>query len=243
MKGVVLAGGLGTRLGSLTKITNKHLLPIYDKPMVYYPIQTLINVGIKDIMIVTGNHHAGDFMSLLGSGDEVGLTKLEYGYQKGEGGIADALKLAENFVGNERFIVILGDNIIERNILEAVKLYEQQDSGAMIMLHHTNEPRRFGVPVFNKDNTLACIEEKPKFPKSDYAVIGIYMYDTTVFNYIRRLKPSGRGELEITDVNNFYIKNGCMNYSILDGWWVDAGNPLSLLRAGMLVEKTGANNL
>lgn len=242
MKGVILAGGLGTRLYPLTKVTNKHLLPVYDKPMIYYPIQTLINTGIDDILIVTGGNNAGDFLRLLGNGKEFGLKHINYTYQEGEGGIAEALGLAEFFAAGEKICVVLGDNIIEKNIRRAVEAFRLQKEGAKILLKEVPDPQRFGVPELNGDR-IARIEEKPKQPKSKYAVIGIYLYDPTVFSIIKTIKPSGRGELEITDVNNRYIEKGMMTWDILDGWWTDAGTFESLLRANQLVAQTGANHL
>jgi len=242
MKGVILAGGLGTRLNPLTKVTNKHLLPVYNKPMIYYPIQTLINAGIDDILIVTGGNNAGDFLRLLGNGKEFGLKHINYTYQEGEGGIAEALGLAEFFASGEKICVVLGDNIIEKNIRKAAENYEKQKAGAKILLKEVPDPHRFGVPELNGDRVLR-IEEKPKNPKSKYAVIGIYFYDHMVFDIIKTLKPSERGELEITDVNNRYIEMGLMTWDILEGWWTDAGTFESLLRANQLVSKTGANNL
>jgi len=242
MKGVILAGGLGTRLYPLTKITNKHLLPVYDKPMIYYPLQTLINAGIRDILIVTGGNNAGDFLRLLGNGREFGLQHLNYTYQEGEGGIAAALALAEYFAEGQKICVILGDNVIEKNIKKAVEDFERQERGAKIMLKEVPDPERFGVPVF-ENGKLVRIEEKPKVPKSRYAVTGIYMYDSQVFDIIRTLKPSERGELEITDVNNTYIERGEMTWEVLDGWWTDAGTFDSLLRASNLVAQTGANKM
>lgn len=234
MKGIILAGGLGSRLRPLTKVTNKHLLPIYDKPMIYYPVETLVKAGIRDIMIVTGGNSAGDFLRLLGNGAEFGLKDIYYTYQEGEGGIADALRLCEHFAEGERVIVILGDNIIEDDISPYVRKFEEQDSGARILLKEVPDPERFGVPELDGDR-IVHIEEKPRNPKSSYAVTGIYMYDRRVFDFIRRLKPSGRGELEITDVNNFYIKEGDLFYDVLDGWWTDAGQFESLFRASQLV--------
>ncbi|HEV2522478.1 MAG TPA: sugar phosphate nucleotidyltransferase [Candidatus Acidoferrales bacterium] len=242
MKGVVLAGGMGSRLNPLTKVTNKHLLPIYDKPMVYYPIQTLVNAGIEEILVVTGGKNAGDFLRLLGNGHDFGLKHINYTYQEGEGGIAQALGLAEYFSGDEPVCVILGDNIIENNICEAVRNFKKQRDGAKILLKEVTDARRFGVAEI-KGNQVIRIEEKPKSPKSNHAVIGIYLYDKTVFRKIRRLKPSGRGELEITDVNNFYIEEGNLTYEILEGWWTDAGTFESLLRANNLVAETGANKM
>jgi glucose-1-phosphate thymidylyltransferase len=242
MKGVILAGGLGTRLSPLTKITNKHLLPVYDKPMIYYPIRTLINAGIEDILIVTGGNDAGDFLRLIGNGKEFGLKHINYTYQEGQGGIADALSLAEFFADQENICVVLGDNIIEKNIRSAVEAFKRQKHGAKIMLKEVRDPQRFGVPELDGDRVVR-IDEKPKSPKSKYAIIGVYMYDNTVFDIIKTLKPSGRGELEITDVNNTYIGSGQMTWEILDGWWTDAGTFGSLLRASQLVAETGANKI
>jgi glucose-1-phosphate thymidylyltransferase len=242
MKGVILAGGLGTRLYPLTKVTNKHLLPVYDKPMIYYPIQTLINAGIDDILIVTGGNNAGDFLRLLGNGKEFGLKHINYTYQEGEGGIAQALSLAEFFAAKEPICVVLGDNLIEKNILRAVESFRKQKEGAKILLKEVPDPQRFGVPELKGDRVVR-IEEKPKEPKSEYAVIGIYLYDATVFDTIKGLEPSQRGELEITDVNNRYIERGTMTWDILEGWWTDAGTFESLLHANDLVSQTGANKL
>lgn len=242
MKGVVLAGGTGSRLNPLTRVTNKHLLPIYDKPMVYYPIQTLVNAGIHEILLVTGGKNAGDFLRLLGNGRDFGLKHLNYTYQDGEGGIADALALAEHFADGDSICVILGDNIIENNVCQAVATFRKQEEGAKILLKEVTDAQRFGVAEVRGDRVVG-IEEKPKHPKSNYAVIGIYLYDQTVFQKIRRLKPSGRGELEITDVNNFYLEEGKLTYEILDGWWTDAGTFESLLRANTLVAETGANKV
>jgi len=242
MKGVVLAGGLGMRLHPLTKVTNKHLLPVYDKPMIYYPIQTLINAGIRDIMVVTGGNNAGDFLCLLGNGKEFGLEHLNYTYQEGHGGIAEALGLARYFADDDAICVVLGDNIIENNIRAAVAAFQKQQTGARILLREVPDPERFGVPVLDGEK-IVRIEEKPAHPQSHYAVIGMYLYDHTVFEIIDTLQPSGRGELEITDVNNAYIARGEMTYSILDGWWTDAGTFESLLHANTLVAQTGANKL
>jgi len=242
MKGVILAGGLGTRLYPLTKVTNKHLLPVYDKPMIYYPIQTLINAGINDILIVTGGNNAGDFLKLLGNGKEFGLRHINYTYQEGEGGIAEALRLAEFFASGEKICVVLGDNIIEKNIRRAVENFRKQEGGAKILLKEVADPQRFGVAELKGDR-IARIEEKPKEPKSQYAVIGIYLFDQQVFETIKTLKPSDRGELEITDVNNRYIEKGTMTWDILEGWWTDAGTFESLLRANQMVAQTGANKL
>jgi glucose-1-phosphate thymidylyltransferase len=240
MKGIVLAGGLATRLKPLTAVTNKHLLPVYDKPMIYYPIRTLINAGIRDIMIVTGGNWAGDFLKLLKNGKDFGLKHLNYTYQEGEGGIAAALSLCEDFADGEPVCVVLGDNIIEKNICQAVKSYRHQGGGAKILLKKVPDPQRFGVPELDGRRVLR-IEEKPKSPKSEYAVIGVYMYDAGVFDIVRTLKPSGRGELEITDVNNVYIERDEMTWDELDGWWTDAGTFESLLHASNLVAQTGAN--
>lgn len=237
IKGVVLAGGTGSRLFPLTKITNKHLLPVYDKPMIYYPIQTLVDAGIEDILIVTGGRNAGDFLRLLANGKEFGLSHLDYTYQEGEGGIAEALGLAHHFGAGHRLCVILGDNIIQGSIREAVDEFRKQPSGAKILLKQVEDAERFGVAEI-EDGKILGIEEKPKKPKSDLAVTGIYMYDETVFDKVQKLKRSDRGELEITDVNNAYIAEGSMTFAHLDGWWTDAGTFESLLRANNLVAET-----
>lgn len=242
MKGVVLAGGTGSRLHPLTKITNKHLLPVYDKPMICYPIQTLVNADIHEILLVTGGKNAGEFLRLLGNGRDFGLKHLNYTYQEGEGGIAQALTLAEYFAGGEPICVILGDNLIEYNICRAVENYERQAEGAKIILKKVPDAHRFGVAEI-RGNHVTSIEEKPKVPKSDYAVIGIYFYDKRVFDKIRLLKPSARGELEITDVNNLYLEEGTLTYEVLEGWWTDAGTFDSLLRANNLVAEAGANKM
>ena len=243
MKGVVLAGGLGTRLLPLTKVTNKHLLPIFNKPMIYYPIGTLVNAGIREILIVTGGNNAGEFLRLLGNGKEFGLKHLNYTYQEGEGGIAEALGLAEYFADNGPMVVILGDNIIEGSIENAVKSFEKEGKGAKILLKEVDDPDRFGVAEF-KNGHIINIEEKPERPKSRYAVTGIYMYDSRVFSIIKNLKPSERGELEITDVNNDYIRRGEMTFDIIEGWWTDAGTFDSLFRANCLVaEKVKSSRL
>ncbi len=234
MKGVVLAGGLGTRLYPLTKVTNKHLLPVFNKPMIYYPIYTLVDAGIKDILIVTGGHSAGDFLRLLGNGKEFGLKHLNYTYQEGEGGIADALSLAEHFAGGGKFVVILGDNIIEKSIKKEVEIFEKQKEGARILLKEVEKPERFGVAEI-KNGKIVRIVEKPEKPPSNLVVTGIYMYDSYAFEVIKTLKPSARGELEITDVNNSYLSAGKLTYGVLDGWWTDAGTFESLLRANNLV--------
>jgi glucose-1-phosphate thymidylyltransferase len=236
MKGVILAGGLGTRLFPLTKITNKHLLPIYDRPMIHYPIRTLSDAGLRDILIVTGGNHAGEFLRLLGNGKEYGLDEIAYAYQEGEGGIADALALARPFAKGDRIVVMLGDNIIEGDIRRQVAAFAAQPGGARILLKKVADPQRFGVPVFD-DGRITAIEEKPKQPKSDYAVIGIYMYDPSVFDVITTLRPSDRNELEITDVNNHYIRKGEMQHDVIEGWWTDAGTFESLFRANQLVRE------
>ena len=237
MKGVVLAGGTGSRLFPLTKITNKHLLPIYDKPMIYYPIQTLVEAGIRDILIVTGGRNAGDFLRLLANGKQFGLSHIDYTYQEGEGGIADALALAEHFADGHKLCVMLGDNIIQGSIRQAVEAFRTQPRGARILLKEVPDAERFGVAEIAGER-IVHIEEKPKQPRSHYAVTGIYMYDATVFDKIRTLVPSGRGELEITDVNNAYIREGTLSFSWLTGWWTDAGTFDSLLRAANLVAQS-----
>ena len=243
MKGVILAGGLGTRLHPLTKITNKHLLPIYDKPMIYYPIQTLVNAGVEDILVVTGGNNAGDFLRLLGNGAEFGLKRLQYAYQEKEGGIAQALSLAEHFAEGEKLVVMLGDNIIEGNIVETVEEFSRQEKGAKILLKEVDSPQEYGVAEI-RDGKIVAIVEKPAKPVSNYAVIGIYLYDAAVFDIVRTLEPSGRGELEITDVNNAYIAAGTMTYGILDGWWADAGASIDrLLKVNALVNESGANKM
>ena len=234
MKGIILAGGTGSRLHPLTKITNKHLLPVYDKPMIYYPLQTLVSAGISEILLVTGGRNSGDFLRLLANGKEFGLKHLNYTYQEGEGGIADALGLAEHFADGQKICVILGDNIIEKDIRQAAEDFCRQERGAKILLKEVSDAQRFGVAELHGDK-IAGIEEKPMHPKSTYAVTGIYMYDATVFDKIRQLVPSRRGELEITDVNNLYIQEGTLTFGYLEGWWTDAGTFESLLRATNLV--------
>ena len=240
IKGIILAGGLGSRLRPLTKITNKHLLPIYDKPMIYYPLETLVKAGIKDIMIVTGGNSAGDFLRLLGNGKEFGLKDIYYTYQEGEGGIADALKLCEHFAEGQRIVVILGDNIIQGSIAPYVEKFRLQQSGARLLLKDVPDPQRFGVPEL-RDGRIINIVEKPAKAMSNYAVTGIYMYDERVFDFARNLKPSQRGELEITDVNNAYIKSGDLMYDVLDGWWTDAGQFESLHLASTLIASERQN--
>jgi glucose-1-phosphate thymidylyltransferase len=243
MKGIVLAGGLGARLDPLTKITNKHLLPIYDRPMIFYPILSLVEAGIEEILIVTGGNSAGDFLRLLGNGREFGLKHLDYTYQEGNGGIAEALSLAEHFADSEPICVILGDNIFEKTFKRSVDAYRAQSGGARVHLKAVDNPQRFGVATLDGDRVVR-IDEKPKNPKSNYAVTGIYMYDSEAFRIIKTLKPSGRGELEITDVNNAYIEAGQMSYEVVDGWWSDAGTFDSLLRTNILVagQRGGASN-
>lgn len=236
LKGVILAGGLGKRLDPLTKITNKHLLPIYNKPMIYYPIQSLVDSGIRDILLVTGGNNAGDFLRLLGNGSNFGLKHIHYTYQQGEGGIADALSLAEHFADNSKIVVMLGDNIIGGNIARFVNHFRKQKKGARILIKRVSDPWRFGVASIKGDKIVEIVE-KPRRPKSNFIVTGIYMYDSQVFNIIKTLKPSDRGELEITDVNNMYIERGQMEFDILDSWWSDSGTFDSLLRANNLVAK------
>jgi glucose-1-phosphate thymidylyltransferase len=240
MKGVVLAGGLGSRLMPLTRITNKHLLPVFDRPMIFYPLQTLINAGITDILLVTGGAHAGDFLRLLGNGREFGLAHVNYTYQEGEGGIAAALALAEHFADRDRLCVILGDNLIEGTVAPAIERFRRQPRGARIILKEVPDAERFGVAELRAGRVVS-IEEKPARPKSHYAVTGIYLYDEQVFDVIRTLRPSTRGELEITDVNNWYLGRGQLECEVLEGWWTDAGTFASLHRAGNLVAERGAN--
>jgi glucose-1-phosphate thymidylyltransferase len=234
VKGVVLAGGLGSRMLPLTRVSNKHLLPVYDKPMIFYPIEMLVRAGIRDIMVVTGGNHAGEFLRLLSNGKEFGLDELSYTYQAGDGGIADALKLAEHFSGGERIVVVLGDNLLEKDIAPHLRAFERQPSGARVLLKQVSDPQRFGVPVM-QDGRIVRIEEKPEHPRSQYAVTGVYMYDQAVFEFCRRLVPSARGELEITDVNNAYIERGDLAFDVLDGWWTDAGTFESYFLANKLV--------
>lgn len=227
MKGIVLAGGLGTRLYPLTHATNKHLLPVYDKPMVFYPVQTLVRAGIREVMVVTGGPHAGHFLAVLKNGRELGLTHLEYAYQESEGGIADALSLCEDFADGQNVTVILGDNTTDADISDPVRTFQR---GARLFLKKVSDPQRFGVPVFGSSK-IVRIEEKPKEPKSEYAVTGVYIYDPRVFEFIRDLQPSSRDELEITDVNNRYIESGELDWVELQGFWSDAGTFDSLYRA------------
>lgn len=240
MKGVILAGGLGKRLHPLTLITNKHLLPVYHKPMILYPLETLKNAGLESIMIVCGKEHAGHFMNFLGSGKEYGV-KLSYALQTGSLGIADALSLVEDFADEDRVAVILGDNIFEDNFNNAVADF-QKDGGAKVFLKEVNDPQRFGVPEVGEGKIIS-IEEKPKNPKSNYAIVGFYLYNFDVFDKIRKLKPSARGELEITDINNFYVDEGRLSYSLVNGFWSDAGTFDSLLRTSTwMAEREKRNN-
>ncbi|MBN1263506.1 MAG: NTP transferase domain-containing protein [Candidatus Pacebacteria bacterium] len=230
MKGVILAGGLGTRLYPLTFVTNKHLLPVFDKPMIFYPIQTLVQAGIKEILVVTGGPYAGHFLRVLKNGKELGVKHLEYAFQEKEGGIAQALSLAEDFADGGPVAAILGDNTTDADISRTVRDFKE---GSMIFLKKVPDPQRFGVPVFDPDDPkkIKKIEEKPQRPQSSYAVTGLYLYDHQVFKFIKRCRPSKRGELEITDVNNFYIKNGLMRWSYLKGYWLDAGTFKTLFLA------------
>lgn len=237
MKGIILAGGNGTRLHPLTKVTNKHLLPVYNKPMIFYPIETLVKAGIRDIIIITGKEHAGSFMNLLGSGKEFN-AKFSYALQDEAGGIAQAIGLAEHFVHNEPVTVILGDNIVLDDISEEVKTFKE---GGKIFLKEVKDPERFGVPVFENDKIIR-IEEKPKQPKSKHAVTGVYLYDSTVFDKIRTLKPSQRGELEVTDLNNLYLQEGKLSFSFLKNRWLDAGTPDSLLEASNILREIASSN-
>lgn len=238
---MILAGGLGTRLYPLTRITNKHLLPVYKKPMIYYPLETLVKAGIKDLLIVTGGNNAGDFLRLLGDGREFGLKHINYACQQGEGGIADALRLAEHFTAGQKIVVFLGDNIIGGSIEPYVRSFARQKQGAKILLKEVPDPEKYGVPGFRKGR-ISGIIEKPGKPASRYAVTGIYFYSADVFEIIHSLKPSKRGELEITDVNNVYIKRGTMTHEILECWWADAGASLeAFYNTGKMIEELGAN--
>jgi len=225
MKGVILAGGLGTRLRPLTNITNTHLLPLYDKPMIFYPIHTLVTAGITEVMIVTGGNSAGDFLRLLGDGSQFGLRILNYAYQVREGGIAEAIGLTSAFVGGDRFVVILGDNILEGSIRRYVEAFERQAGGARILLKEVPNPRDYGVAELDGSRVVS-IQEKPAEPRSNHAVIGVYMYDGFAFDYISRLQPSARGELEVTDLNNAYLERGLLQADVLEGWWSDAGSSI-----------------
>ena len=242
IRGVVLAGGLGARLAPVTLVTNKHLLPVYDKPMIFYPIETLVKAGIDEILLVTGGEHAGDFLRVLGTGEQLGVRRLHYTYQQGEGGIADALRLAEPFAEGHKICVILGDNLIGKDIRTATAAFAEQKHGARILLKEVPDPERFGV-VQLEDGRITRIIEKPTDPPSNLAVIGIYYYDGRVFDIVRTLKPSKRGELEITDVNNAYLEQGTLEHDVLEGWWTDAGTFESLHSASNLVRDGGANRV
>lgn len=237
MKGVILAGGLGTRLYPLTKATNKHLLPVYDQCMIHYPIANLLGAGIDQILVVTGGPHAGDFIRVLGTGKDLGVKHLEYGYQEGEGGIAQALEVAEDFAEGQPVFVVLGDNFTDADLGPAARGFKE---GAHLFLKEVPDPRDYGVAVFDEGDPsrIVAIEEKPKAPKSKYAVTGFYIYDSRAFDYIRRSEPSARGELEITTVNNFYIADGLMTWSKLDGLWLDCGSFDSLFEANRIVAET-----
>ena len=243
MKGVILAGGTGSRLLPLTTITNKHLLPVYDKPMIYYPIETLVGAGITEIMIVTGGNHAGEFLRLLKSGKEFGCTTLQYAYQEQAGGIAEALALTQEFVDGDKCVVMLGDNILGESIRPYVENFRRQERGSRILLKEVAKPEAYGVPII-ENGRIIIIQEKPQFPRSPYAVIGVYMYDGEVWDIVRTLKPSGRGELEITDVNNAYIDRGLMEYDVIAGWWGDAGESMDSYRDAFdFVAEHGANRV
>jgi len=242
---VILAGGSGTRLHPLTRITNKHLLPIYDRPMISYAIEALVLAGITDVMVVTGGTHAGEFLRLLGNGHEHGIERLSYSYQERPGGIAEALGLAERFVAEEPVLVMLGDNIVERTFRPTVERFDVQGVGARIVLTAEEDPlhlRHLGVPEFDDEGRIVRIVEKPEDPPSHYAVTGIYCYDPDVFRVIATLEPSGRGELEITDVNNYYVDQQTMAYDVLDGFWGDAGESIDAYYAvNDFVRENGAN--
>ena len=237
MKGVVLAGGLGQRLQPLTRITNKHLLPVYDKPLIYYPIQMLVDAGITDIMLVTGGNYAGDFLRLIGNGEDFGLSRINYAYQKGNGGIAEALGLTRAFVGDDKLVVVLGDNILENGIATGVEAFSQQQEGSRIFLEAVDHPWEYGIAEVDGSRVKGIVE-KPQNPTSDLAVIGVYMFPPEVFDIVNGLTPSARGELEITDVNNAYIERGQMEFEMVDGWWLDAGeNYEALLQANITVAR------
>jgi len=241
MKGVILAGGTGSRLFPLTKVTNKHLLPVYDKPMIYYPLECMAKAGIEEVLLVTGGNNSGDFIRLLGNGRDFGLKDLNYTYQEGAGGIAQALGLAEHFAAGDSICLILGDNILEHSIRDASKKFTQQRDGAKILLAEVENPRAYGVAEMDGDRVVRIVE-KPKEPKSNWAVIGIYFYDKNVFDIVRKLKPSARNELEITDVNNAYIEHGQMTYDKVHGFWADAGENIDFyLKACNSIAKCGAN--
>jgi len=245
MKGVILAGGTGTRLHPLTRITNKHLLPIYDRPMVNYAIEAMVIAGISELMVITGGTHAGEFLRLLGNGHEYGIDRLTYGYQEHPGGIAEALGLAERFAGDDDVLVMLADNIVERSFRNTVERFAAQGVGARIVLTEEKDPvhlRNLGVPEFDHDHRIVRIVEKPEHPPSEYAVTGIYCYDPEVFRVITTLEPSGRGELEITDVNNWYVSQGTIGFDVLEGFWGDAGESIdAYYRVNDFVRENGAN--
>jgi glucose-1-phosphate thymidylyltransferase len=242
MKGVVLAGGLGTRLRPLTSITNKHLLPVYDQPMIFYPLQKLAEAGIRDVMLVTGGNSAGDFLRLLGNGSEFGLNTLSYAYQVNEGGIAEAIGLTKTFVGGEKFVVILGDNILEDSIAQKVAAFSDQEDGARILLKKVDNPSDYGVAELEGTRVVSIVE-KPEKPRSSFAVIGVYMYDKFAFEVIDNLEPSARGELEVTDINNAYLSRGKLHADILEGWWADSGSSIDgLLQAGIMARKLRGGN-
>jgi glucose-1-phosphate thymidylyltransferase len=241
MKGVILAGGTGSRLFPITKVTNKHLLPVYDKPMIYYPIECMAKSGVEEVLLVTGGNNAGDFIRLLGNGRDFGLKELNYTYQDGAGGIAQALGLAEHFARGESILLILGDNILEFTIAEAVKRFRHQGQGAKILLSQVENPKAYGVAEMDGDRVVKIVE-KPKEPKSNWAVIGVYFFDGKVFDIVRTLKPSARNELEITDVNNAYIERGEMTADKVNGFWADAGENIDFyLKACNTVAQRGAN--
>ncbi len=244
MKGVILAGGTGTRLHPMTRITNKHLLPVYDKPMIYYPIETLVAAGVDEVMVVTGGNHAGEFLRLLKSGKQFGCRALQYAYQEQAGGIAEALGLAREFIDGEKCVVMLGDNILEHSIQPFVDNFQRQESGARVLLKEMDDPqhlRHLGVPIIENGRIL-YVREKPQNPPSQYAVIGVYMYGSDVFDIVKTLQPSGRGELEITDVNNWYVEQGTMEYDVLEGFWGDAGESIEAYYAvNDFVRRSGAN--
>jgi glucose-1-phosphate thymidylyltransferase len=244
LKGVILAGGKGTRLHPLTRITNKHLLPIYDRPMINWAIEALVEVGVTDLMLVTGGTHAGEFFRLLGEGRGHGIDRLFYAYQEEEGGIADALGLAERFVGGDRCVVMLADNIFERSLRSAIENFRHQDSGARILLARLPDPehlRHLGVPELDGERVLRIVE-KPQEPPSEYAVTGVYFYDETVWEFLPSLTPSARGELEITDVNNWYVEHGAMQYDVVEGFWGDAGESIdAYYEVNDFVRANGAN--
>jgi len=241
MKGVVLAGGLGVRLRPLTTITNKHLLPVYDRPMIFYPLQKLAEAGIKDVMLVTGGYSAGDFLRLLGDGSRFGFSTLNYAYQEGEGGIAEAIGLTRAFVDGERFVVILGDNIFEDSLKPYIDLFMRQEKGARILLKEVDNPSDYGVAEL-EGNSVVSIVEKPRKPRSSLAVIGVYMYDDYAFEVIEQLKPSERGELEVTDLNNAYLSKGLLQADVMHGWWADSGSSIDgLLQANIRVAELRNN--